>query len=130
MGRSPLNDPGGRIGPDAMDLYAFTPGSTPLLVSMPHCGTWLPPALRPRLSEAALALPDTDWHVDRLYDFAAGLGAGVLRASHSRYVIDLHRPPDERPLYPRASHTELVPTTLLDEGPVYRPGAAPDLPEI
>jgi N-formylglutamate amidohydrolase len=113
-----------------MDIYAFTPGSTPLLISMPHCGTWLPPALRPRLSEAALALPDTDWHVDRLYDFAAGLGAGILRATHSRYVIDLNRPPDDRPLYPGASNTELVPTTLFDEGPVYRPGAAPDAGEI
>src|SRR6266446_5039299 len=82
-----------RKGPIAMDIYAFTPGTTPLLVSMPHCGTWLPPALRPRLTDAAQALPDTDWHVDRLYDFAAGLGAGILRATHSRYVIDLNRPP-------------------------------------
>ena len=113
-----------------MDIYAFTPGTTPLLISMPHCGTWLPPELRPRLTEAAQALPDTDWHVDRLYDFAAGLGAGVLRATHSRYVIDLNRPPDDRPLYPGASNTELVPTTLFDEGPVYRPGAAPDAAEI
>src|SRR5258708_18582434 len=113
-----------------MDLYAFTPGSTPLLVSMPHCGTWLPPDLRPRLTEAALALPDTDWHVDRLYDFAAGLGAGILRATHSRSVIDLNRPPDDRPLYPGASNTELVPTTLFDENPVYRPGQAPDAAAI
>ena len=113
-----------------MDIYAFTPGSTPLLISIPHCGTWLPPELRPRLTEAALALPDTDWHVDRLYDFAAGLGVGILRATHSRYVIDLNRPPDDRPLYPGASNTELVPTTLFDEGPVYRPGAAPDAAEL
>jgi N-formylglutamate deformylase len=96
---------------------------------MPHCGTYLPPTLRPRLTDAAQALPDTDWHVDRLYDFAAGLGAGILRATHSRYVIDLNRPPDDRPLYPGASNTELVPTTLFDEGPVYRPGAAPDAGE-
>ena len=113
-----------------IETYAFAPGSTPLLVSMPHCGTWLPPELRPRLTEAAQTLPDTDWHVDRLYDFAAGLGAGVLRATHSRYVIDLNRPPDDRPLYPGASNTELVPTTLFDEGPVYRPGAVPDAAEI
>jgi len=113
-----------------MDIYAFTPGTTPLLVSMPHCGTHLPPALRSRLTAAAQVLPDTDWHVDRLYDFAAGLGAGILRATHSRYVIDLNRPPDDRPLYPGASNTELVPTTLFNEGPVYRPGAAPDGAEI
>jgi N-formylglutamate amidohydrolase len=113
-----------------MDIYAFTPGATPLLVSMPHCGTHLPPDLRSRLTAAAQVLPDTDWHVDRLYDFAAGLGSGILRATHSRYVIDLNRPPDDRPLYPGASNTELVPTTLFDEGPVYRPGAAPGAAEI
>ena len=113
-----------------MDNFSFIPGTTPLLVSMPHCGTDLPPELRPRLTEAALALPDTDWHVDRLYDFAAELGAGVLRATHSRYVIDLNRPPDDRPLYPGASNTGLVPTTLFDEGPVYRPNAAPGPVEV
>ena len=43
-----------------MDIYAFTPGTTPLLISMPHCGTWLPSELRPRLTEAAQTLPDTD----------------------------------------------------------------------
>ena len=113
-----------------MDNFSFIPGTTPLLVSMPHCGTDLPPELRPRLTEAALALPDTDWHVDRLYDFAAELGAGVLRATHSRYVVDLNRPPDDRPLYPGASNTGLVPTTLFDEGPVYRPNAAPGPVEV
>lgn len=113
-----------------MDIFEFTPGRTPLLISIPHGGTWLPPALRPRLTEAALALPDTDWHVPRLYAFAAALGAGVLAATHARYVIDLNRPPDDEPLYPGARNTELVPLTLFDERPVYRPGAAPDDAEV
>ena len=113
-----------------MEIFEFTPGRTPLLISIPHGGTWLPPALRPRLTEGALALPDTDWHVPRLYDFAAGLGAGVLVATHSRYVIDLNRPPDDEPLYPGARNTELVPLTLFDERPIYRPGTAPDTAEV
>jgi N-formylglutamate deformylase len=113
-----------------MEIYSFAPGRTPLLVSIPHGGTYLPPELVPRLTEAALALPDTDWHVPRLYDFATGLGAGVLCATHSRYVVDLNRPPDGQPLYPGASNTELVPLSLFDNRPIYRPGAAPGAAEV
>ncbi|MBX6322448.1 MAG: N-formylglutamate deformylase [Rhodospirillaceae bacterium] len=113
-----------------MDIFRFSEGRTPLLVSMPHVGIHIPDALRPRLTPAALAVPDTDWHVDRLYDFLAELGAGVLRATHSRYVIDLNRDPSGQPLYPGARNTELCPTTLFDDSPVYRPRAAPDEAEV
>ncbi len=54
---------------DAMEPYRFTPGAAPLLVSMPHVGTHLPAAIVGRMTEAARAVPDTDWHVDTLYDF-------------------------------------------------------------
>jgi N-formylglutamate deformylase len=96
---------------------------------MPHVGTHIPTALAERMTAPALAVPDTDWHVDRLYDFAAETGASVLAAVHSRYVVDLNRPPDGRPLYPGASNTELCPLTLFDGGPIYRDGAAPDAAE-
>jgi N-formylglutamate deformylase len=113
-----------------MDVFRFSEGSTPLLVSMPHVGTHLPDALRPRLTAAALEVPDTDWHVDRLYDFLNGLGAGVVRATHSRYVVDHNRDPTGQPHYPGASNTELCPTALFDEQPIYADGAAPDAAEV
>ena len=53
--------------------YTFTPGSTPLLISVPHGGTFIPTHLRDRFTPEALAVPDTDWHVPRLYQFAAEL---------------------------------------------------------
>ncbi len=110
--------------------FELTRGEAPLLVSLPHSGTELPPGFSERLTEAALALPDTDWHVDRLYGFAAGLGASVLRARLSRYVIDLNRAPEGTSLYPGQSTTELCPlTTFADEG-IYREGAAPNAQEI
>ena len=56
---------------------------------------------------------DTDWHLDRLYAFARELGASVLVPRHSRYVIDLNRPPENTPMYPGANNTELVPDALL-----------------
>ncbi len=113
-----------------MKAFRFTPGKLPLLVSVPHAGTGVPEAQRARMTEAALALPDTDWHVDRLYGFVEELGASMILATQSRYVIDLNRAPDSKPLYPGASNTELCPTTTFDEAPVYRDGAEPDEGEI
>lgn len=113
-----------------MPPYRFKPGKLPLLVSVPHAGTEVPEALRGRMTEAALALPDTDWHVDRLYDFLDGLGASSIVATRSRYVIDLNRAPDGRPLYSGASNTELCPTSTFDEAPIYRAGEGPDPAEI
>jgi len=113
-----------------MELYRFRQGETPLLVSIPHVGTHLPDDLAARMTEAAHAVPDTDWHVDRLYDFLDGLGASVLAATHSRYVIDLNRPPDDASLYPGSSVTGLCPVDRFDNGPVYEAGQEPDAAEI
>lgn len=110
--------------------YRFSPGTTPLLVSCPHVGTHIPAGIAARMTADALDLADTDWHIERLYDFARGLGASMLVATHSRYVIDLNRPPDGSVLYANANNTELCPTTRFDLKPVYRDGQAPDEAEI
>jgi len=112
-----------------MQAFHFIPGDSPLLVSMPHVGTGVPPEIAARLTPEAAALPDTDWHVDQLYDFLDTLGAARLQATQSRYVIDLNRAPDDRPLYAAARNTELCPTTTFAEQPIYRSGAAPDATE-
>jgi len=106
-------------------LYALDRGTGPLLVSVPHAGTYVPGTLRGRLSEYAATLPDTDWFVDRLYDFAPALGVGLLAATHSRYVIDLNRAPDDAALY-TARTTGLIPLETFDGRPVYRAGEAPN----
>ncbi|MEJ0010423.1 MAG: N-formylglutamate amidohydrolase [Alphaproteobacteria bacterium] len=72
---------------------------------------------RPPHAEAQ-ALPDTDWHVDRLYDFAREMGAHLLVATHSRYVVDLNRGPDDASLYPGRFTTGLVPRTRFDATPL------------
>ena len=110
--------------------FRFTPGATPLLISMPHLGTAIPDDIAAGMTEAGRAVPDTDWHLDRLYDFAAGLGAGLIMPANSRYVIDLNRPPDGAALYPGASNTELCPLTRFDDAPIYRDGRAPDEAEV
>ena len=52
----------------------FHQGTQPLLVSMPHAGTYVPPALAAASPEAR-QVPDTDWHMERLYAFAKDMGA-------------------------------------------------------
>jgi N-formylglutamate deformylase len=82
------------------------------------------------MNDGARTVPDTDWHVERLYDFLGELGASVIQATHSRYVVDLNRPPDSAPLYPGAANTGLCPTEQFDGAPVYRPGQAPEAAEV
>lgn len=110
--------------------FRFRQGTRPLLISMPHVGTHVPPALAARFTDEARHVPDTDWHLERLYDFADAIGASVLVATHSRYVIDLNRAPDGASLYPGQSVTGLCPVDTFDDTPLYLPGAAPDDAEI
>ena len=103
----------------------------PLLVSIPHTGTEVPPEIERRIvSEEARALPDTDWHLHRLYAFARDLGATVLHARASRYVVDLNRPRDAKPLYPGRTETSLVPTRTFAGAALYAPGDEPDASEV
>lgn len=112
------------------DIFRFTPGTTPLLLSIPHCGIRVPDGIARRLTPEAARLPDTDWHLERLYDFAPGMGAGVLSAVHSRYVVDLNRDPEDAPLYAGADNTEVCPLTTFEGQPVHGPGSEPDAGEV
>ena len=104
--------------------------SVPLIVNVPHSGTYLPPSIGQTLSAAGLKVPDTDWHVEKLYDFVPSLGATLMVATHSRIVVDLNRDPSGDALYPGASNTEICPTATFANEPIYRPGLAPGGAEI
>ena len=111
-------------------IFLLERGPLPLLVSMPHPGIQVPAWLKPRLTPAGLTLADTDWHLPRLYDFLQAMGANVLVALNSRYLIDLNRDPDGVPLYPGADNTELCPTTTALREPIYLAGQAPEAAEV
>ena len=118
-------------GSDASTIFTLHRGTTPLVVSVPHAGTRLPEALKARLVPAAHAVPDTDWHLDALYAFARDeLGASLIVPVHSRYVIDLNRPPENTPMYAGVNNTELVPTRAFSGEPLYRDGVVPVEAEI
>lgn len=104
-------------------VFEVVRGSTPLLVSIPHDGRLVPDAISARMSAAGRELPDTDWHVARLYAFAADLGASVITARYSRYVVDLNRPPDDAVLYGKGLSTGICPDRTFAGEPIYADGA-------
>jgi len=106
------------------DSIHFTRGTVPLLLSIPHAGTRLTPEVASGLSDGAQPLSDTDWHIPKLYDFAKALGASILIGQYSRFVIDLNRPADDKPLYTTAT-TGLYPDTLFDGRPTFKAGQEP-----
>lgn len=104
-------------------VFDFYRGKSALLISVPHDGRELPDGIRSRMTEIGRALPDTDWHVARLYGFARALGASMLVANYSRYVVDLNRPPDDGSLYPGQLSTGICPSRTFAGEPIYRAGA-------
>ena len=112
------------------DIFTLHRGTGPLLISMPHVGTQIPQQQRARYTERALQVEDTDWFLDRLYAFAEPLGASLLVPVHSRYLIDLNRASDDRPMYPGQNNTRLCPTRHFTGEPIYRNGQAPDDAEV
>ena len=112
------------------DIYTLHRGNAPLLISLPHDGSLIPDALAGRMVPSARRAPDTDWHVSRLYGFARELGASILAPRHSRYVVDLNRPPDDTSLYPGQNTTGLCPAVQFTGVPVYLEGQAPSPDEI
>ena len=104
------------------DPFFFEQGDTPLLISIPHDGRDLAPGMKERMSVAGRSLPDTDWHVRRLYEFAHQMGASVLAARFSRYVVDLNRPPSDAARYKGQFSTGLCPLKTFAGENVYADG--------
>ncbi|WP_417750400.1 N-formylglutamate deformylase [Ruegeria sp. SCP10] len=96
-----------------IDPVEVTQGDSPIVLGLPHTGTYVPPQIEAKLNNRGRGLADTDWHIDRLYD---GLipGATTVRATFHRYVIDANRDPAGVSLYPGQNTTTLVPLTDFD----------------
>ena len=105
------------------DVYRFHAGDSPLLISVPHDGRQLPGDIEAAMTPAGRGLPDTDWHVARLYEFARELGASLLVAEYSRYVVDLNRPPDDESLYPGQLKTGICPVETFAGEALYKDAA-------
>lgn len=96
-----------------MDPVEVTKGDSPIVLGLPHTGTYVPREVQAKLNARGRALTDTDWHIHTLYE---GLlpGATTVRARFHRYVIDANRDPSGVSLYPGQNTTTLVPLTDFD----------------
>ena len=104
-------------------------GDSPVILGVPHAGTFIPDDIRARLNDTGLAIADTDWHVDRLYSNLLP-GATMVCATFHRYVIDANRDPEGISLYPGQNTTSLCPVTDFDGRPIYLEGEEPSPDEI
>ena len=104
------------------DTFTLTNGQLPLLISVPHDGREIPDGIAARMTAAGRAIPDTDWHVARLYDFAPKIGAATIVANMSRYVVDLNRAASDESLYPGQLATGLCPQETFSGDAIYRQG--------
>jgi N-formylglutamate deformylase len=111
-------------------IFEFHRGTLPLLISVPHAGTEVPDELFHRFTSVGQRLPDTDWHVDRLYGFAREFGASMLIANYSRYVVDLNRAPDSAPLYESVPTSPVCATVTFSGDSIYLADQAPTHAEV
>lgn len=107
-----------------MEPFVYRPPEAdeiPLLVSIPHTGVYVPEEIAETFaSDYIRSLPMTDWHLHHLYDFLPSLGIDVVHATYSRFVIDMNRPPEPKPLYPGRFETGLVATKTFNGEDIYK----------
>lgn len=102
-----------------MTPFEVSRGTSPIVLGLPHVGTYVPKIIEGQLVDSAKQLADTDWHVDELYE---GLlpNLTTVRAKFHRYVIDANRDPSGESLYPGQNTTTLVPLTDFDGRALWR----------
>ena len=114
-----------------MKPFDFKEKQGPIVVSIPHAGTYVPEYLYKKLTPTGRAMNDTDWFVDRLFSFVRGMDISFLSANYSRTFIDLNRSPDDKALYGNDTLTTgLCPTISFTGEPLYEKGCEPDALEL
>ena len=103
--------------------HTLLPGDSPLVISVPHAGTARAAgagAAPYAAGAASCRTPTGTWPSSTISRPA--LGATMIVARYTRYLIDLNRPPDDAALYSAAAQTGLCPTQSFAGEPLYRDG--------
>jgi N-formylglutamate amidohydrolase len=114
-------------------IWEASGNKVPIIVSVPHRGFAFPDEIKDQFKPSLRKTPaDTDWYVDKLYDFVPGMGITMITANYSRWVIDLNRDPNSKPLYSDGRIiTALCPATTFLGEPIYKDERAEvELPEV
>lgn len=95
--------------------------TVPIIISSPHSGTFFPTEVKSQLHPKFVSNPDdTDWFIDTLYRFASDLGITLITANYNRWVVDLNRNPQSKPLYNDGRViTGIVPATNFNGEKLY-----------
>jgi N-formylglutamate deformylase len=112
-----------------LNVFDVTHGDSPVVLTQPHGGTFVPDDVMVRLNAIGQGLTDTDWHITQLYDGLLA-GATVVRSNIHRYVIDANRDPDGASLYPGQNTTTLCPLTDFDGQEIWCNGQTPSDDEV
>ncbi len=106
---------------DVFSIKSPTAPRVPIVLSIPHSGTQFPSEIIDQFNPDLSSSPDdTDWFVDKLYEFAPAMGITTIAANLSRWVIDLNRNPEGKPLYTDGRIiTAICPTTDFLGNPLY-----------
>lgn len=101
----------------------------PVVANLPHSGLNIPAHIAESFTAAHLqSLPNSDWHLQQLYDFLPSLGVTVLQANYSRYVVDLNRA--LKPPFFGSFWSAVVPEQTAFKQPIYKSGQKPTKDEI
>ena len=109
-----------------MDTYAVLNGDChdlPVVVSIPHSGTWLPEDIRAAMRSDAI-LASTDWYLPKLYAFLEKLGYTTLINRVSRYAADVNRRPGSK--HPRDARGVAVYDKTTGGTSLYEEPLSPD----
>ena len=108
--------------PDIVSIIPPTSKEVPIILNLPHSGTYIPPSIANKLKEEKLAeLDETDWFLDKLYSFAPSLGITTTIANYHRWVVDLNRSIDGASLYTDGRViTGVVPSVDFNGDPLYK----------
>ncbi len=101
------------------NIYRPTDKPLPIIANIPHSGLFVPEDIAAQFTTEHLkSLPNSDWHLDKLYDFLPNLGITVLQATHNRYVVDLNRQAKE-PFF-GSFWSSVIPENTAFNKPIYQ----------
>ena len=126
----PLDRASLRFSDEEIPVFDVSLKDSPIIVSMPHHGQFIPFDVLQQMTPVALDSADTDWYLVQLYNFLDELNITRINANYSRYLVDLNRDCSGEELYKGADNTELCPTSTFDQDELYEAGQQPNASEI
>lgn len=76
---------------DLYNIYNENKNEYPIIVNIPHSGTYIPKQISNRFTKPKPIIANNDWFLNELYNFLINMKVTIISANFSRYVVDLNR---------------------------------------